>query len=326
MPKLFASEIVIHDRETGEKIPARVEVNHPAQLHGHRDLPVELRRRRLQREAQGGADGGSGQALRDRGHHRRHLAADARAGRRASKLTLEYTGAARHQRRELRRRGRPMTSGADVRKVDLRAVASTRAWARPTRPTSQEGAAQRRPEHQLQAARRGRARRASSTTTCCRSTRATARRCSCWACATRRPSRSATCACRPTTRASWTASAPARRAGRPGAARAGRAALRRHGHRSGAARAGRAAGAPRPARALALFAGAERARPTRQAARRLAGDLRFHGSQRARGRARARRRGAGAHPQRRAVRAGAADAASGRPDAAAAPTRRRRPS
>ena len=57
MPKLFASEIVIHDRETGEKIPARVEVNHPAQLPRHRDLPVQLRRRRLQREAQGGADG-----------------------------------------------------------------------------------------------------------------------------------------------------------------------------------------------------------------------------------------------------------------------------
>ena len=30
MPKLFASDIVIHDRETGEAMPARVEVNHPA--------------------------------------------------------------------------------------------------------------------------------------------------------------------------------------------------------------------------------------------------------------------------------------------------------
>ena len=34
MPKLFASEIVIHDKETGEKIPARVEVNHPANHKG----------------------------------------------------------------------------------------------------------------------------------------------------------------------------------------------------------------------------------------------------------------------------------------------------
>ncbi len=34
MPKLFASDIVIHDRETGEKIPARVEVNHPVRHRG----------------------------------------------------------------------------------------------------------------------------------------------------------------------------------------------------------------------------------------------------------------------------------------------------
>src|SRR5690606_9059052 len=30
MPKLFAREIVIHDKTTGEQIPARVEVNRPA--------------------------------------------------------------------------------------------------------------------------------------------------------------------------------------------------------------------------------------------------------------------------------------------------------
>ena len=34
MPKLFASDIVIHDRETGEKIATRVEVNHPASYRG----------------------------------------------------------------------------------------------------------------------------------------------------------------------------------------------------------------------------------------------------------------------------------------------------
>jgi cytochrome c biogenesis protein len=34
MPKLFASEVVIHDRETGEQVPARVEVNHPASYRG----------------------------------------------------------------------------------------------------------------------------------------------------------------------------------------------------------------------------------------------------------------------------------------------------
>jgi cytochrome c biogenesis protein len=34
MPKVFASDIVIHDRETGAAIPARVEVNHPATYKG----------------------------------------------------------------------------------------------------------------------------------------------------------------------------------------------------------------------------------------------------------------------------------------------------
>ena len=34
MPKLFASDIVIHDKETGAKMPARVEVNHPVNYKG----------------------------------------------------------------------------------------------------------------------------------------------------------------------------------------------------------------------------------------------------------------------------------------------------
>ena len=34
MPKLFASEIVIHDKDTGAATPARVEVNHPASYRG----------------------------------------------------------------------------------------------------------------------------------------------------------------------------------------------------------------------------------------------------------------------------------------------------
>ncbi len=34
MPKLFASDIVIHDRQTGEAVPARVEVNHPVSWRG----------------------------------------------------------------------------------------------------------------------------------------------------------------------------------------------------------------------------------------------------------------------------------------------------
>jgi cytochrome c biogenesis protein len=34
MPKLFASEVVLHDRETGAEVPARIEVNHPASYRG----------------------------------------------------------------------------------------------------------------------------------------------------------------------------------------------------------------------------------------------------------------------------------------------------
>ncbi len=34
MPKLFASEVVITDKETGEKIPGRIEVNHPLSYRG----------------------------------------------------------------------------------------------------------------------------------------------------------------------------------------------------------------------------------------------------------------------------------------------------
>jgi cytochrome c biogenesis protein len=48
MPKLFASEIVIHDRETGEAVPGARRGEPPGQLPRRRDLPVELRRRRLQ--------------------------------------------------------------------------------------------------------------------------------------------------------------------------------------------------------------------------------------------------------------------------------------
>ena len=34
MPKLFASDVVLHDRETGEATPTRIEVNHPANFKG----------------------------------------------------------------------------------------------------------------------------------------------------------------------------------------------------------------------------------------------------------------------------------------------------
>ena len=71
MPKLFASEIVIHDHETKKAIPATVKVNEPALPPRHRDLPVELRRRRLGAEVARAAAERRRQAVRDRRRRRR---------------------------------------------------------------------------------------------------------------------------------------------------------------------------------------------------------------------------------------------------------------
>jgi cytochrome c biogenesis protein len=112
MPKLFASEIVIHDRETGEQTSARVEVNHPANYKG-----IEIYQSSFD-------DGGSNVKLRAL-----PMASQARAfevdgviggstelSNGQEKLTLEYTS--------LRVMNVENFSGAgsavDPRKVDLR--------------------------------------------------------------------------------------------------------------------------------------------------------------------------------------------------------------
>ena len=117
MPKLFASEIVIHDRETGEKIPARVEVNHPARHRGIEiyqssfddgGSSVKLKSVAMDGAAKPfeieGAIGGSSQLTRGQ-------AAE------AEKMTLEYTALRVINVENL---GSPGGSGADARKVDLR--------------------------------------------------------------------------------------------------------------------------------------------------------------------------------------------------------------
>ncbi len=118
MPKLFASEIVIHDRETGEKIPARVEVNHPA---SHRGIEiyqssfddggssVKLAAVPLNGNAApfeiDGVIGGSSQLTKGQ-------------GRAAEQMTLEYTGL---RVINVENFGAAGAAGAtDVRKVDLR--------------------------------------------------------------------------------------------------------------------------------------------------------------------------------------------------------------
>jgi cytochrome c biogenesis protein len=117
MPKLFASEIVIHDRETGEKIPARVEVNHPASHRGieiyqssFEDGGSSVRLQAI--PINGGASpfevqgviGGASQLTRGQGDL-------------ADRTTLEYTGL---RVINVENFGGGDKAGADVRKVDLR--------------------------------------------------------------------------------------------------------------------------------------------------------------------------------------------------------------
>jgi cytochrome c biogenesis protein len=117
MPKLFASDIVIHDRETGEQIPARVEVNHPVRHRGIeiyqssfddggssvtlRSVPLDGSGRSFEVQ---GTIGGSTELARGQGDG-------------AQKMTLEYTALRVLNVENL---ADASGSGADVRKVDLR--------------------------------------------------------------------------------------------------------------------------------------------------------------------------------------------------------------
>lgn len=125
MPKLFASDIIIHDKETGEKIPARVEVNHPARHRGIeiyqssfddggssvtlKAIPMAAASKPFEIQ---GTIGGTSSLTNGRGEG-------------AEKLTLEYT-ALRVINVENFASGGSMGSGADVRKVDLHQAIDTR--------------------------------------------------------------------------------------------------------------------------------------------------------------------------------------------------------
>ncbi|MBV8621453.1 MAG: cytochrome c biogenesis protein ResB [Curvibacter sp.] len=115
MPKLFASDIVIHDRTSGETQEARVEVNHPAKYKGVEiyqssfdDGGSHVKLRALPLKGGGhpfeveGVIGGSSVLQRADGQE---------------KLTLEYTGL---RVINVENMAGAAGSGADVRKVDLR--------------------------------------------------------------------------------------------------------------------------------------------------------------------------------------------------------------
>lgn len=123
MPKLFASEIVIHDKETGQAIPARVEVNHPA---SHRGIEIyqssfddggsAVKLQAVPLSGSGkpfeiaGVIGGTSQLTRGQGQG-------------AEKMTIEYTGLRVINVENL---GGAAGSGTDVRKVDLREAIDSR--------------------------------------------------------------------------------------------------------------------------------------------------------------------------------------------------------
>ena len=117
MPKLFASQIVIHDHATGAKTAATVKVNEPA---FHRGIAIyqssfddggsKLQVRALPLAAGGqpfnleGTVGSSTELRTDNDQH---------------KLTLEFTGLRVINVENMGSAGAADTSGADVRKVDL---------------------------------------------------------------------------------------------------------------------------------------------------------------------------------------------------------------
>jgi cytochrome c biogenesis protein len=122
MPKLFASDIVIHDKTTGEKKEARVEVNHPASFKGIniyqssfddggssvklQAVPMSAATKSFEVE---GTIGGS---------------TDLTNGN--EKMSLEFTGLRVINVENLSGGEGPQATGVDVRKVDLRSSLEAR--------------------------------------------------------------------------------------------------------------------------------------------------------------------------------------------------------
>ena len=119
MPKLFASDIVIHDKETGEALPARVEVNHPVKHRGVEIFQssfddggsrIKLKSFPLSAQAKAfdieGVVGGSSELTNG-----------------SDKMTVEYTGLRVINVENMAGDG---GNAVDVRKVDLRAQLDAR--------------------------------------------------------------------------------------------------------------------------------------------------------------------------------------------------------
>ena len=118
MPKLFASDIVIHDKETGEAIPARVEVNHPVKHRG-----IEIFQSSFD-------DGGSSVKLKAFPMNAQTLpfevegviGGSSQLTNGSEKITLEYSGLRVINVENFAGEG----AAVDVRKVDLRRAIDSR--------------------------------------------------------------------------------------------------------------------------------------------------------------------------------------------------------
>jgi len=137
MPKLFASDIVIHDKETGESIPTRVEVNHPASHKG-----VEIYQSSFD-------DGGSSVTLKAVPMNaatkpfdiQGTIGSSSNLSNGPDKLTLEYTALRLINVENFGNSGRQVGdsgSGVDVRKVDLRQAIDSRLGAANKTRTNKE--------------------------------------------------------------------------------------------------------------------------------------------------------------------------------------------
>ncbi len=137
MPKLFASDIVIHDKETGESIPTRVEVNHPASHKG-----VEIYQSSFD-------DGGSSVTLQAEPMNaatkpfeiQGHIGGSSKLSNGPDKLTLEYTALRVINVENFSQSGGQAGesgSGVDVRKVDLRQAIDSRLGAANKSRTNKE--------------------------------------------------------------------------------------------------------------------------------------------------------------------------------------------
>ncbi len=116
MPKLFASDIIIHDKETGEQIAQRVEVNHPAR---HRGIEIFQ---------SGFDDGGSAVTLRavpmaaatKSFEVQGNIGGATQLASGAEQMSLEFTGLRVINVENFGKSGPTLVQGTDVRKVDLR--------------------------------------------------------------------------------------------------------------------------------------------------------------------------------------------------------------